>query len=223
MPDGERRELIRAAVRLPEDTPVRHAAAIPVRISSPDTRPFALCSAAGHPDDLPGALRQTVGGWGDRGVVPARTGTGAVPGACGSRSPIRAAGRRPPAPAARDRITPPGYPHLSPAGDLRRLNPGPPVHDGHVRSPAVPLRRPRVAVPRPGRAFSDTVRAVTVTGGGSHGPPPGRPSGRRPGTTAVPRRRGPLGRRSTNRPRSGAAATDRSAGCTSNSPAEGQW
>lgn len=57
------------------------------RISAPDTVPFALWPAAGHPDGLPEALWQTVGGWGDRdttcaiagGVVAARTGTGGLP------------------------------------------------------------------------------------------------------------------------------------------------
>ncbi|WP_377267198.1 ADP-ribosylglycohydrolase family protein [Peterkaempfera sp. SMS 1(5)a] len=90
LPDSEVRSLIRVAARFPVGTSVRHAAAVlgsGLRISAPDTVPFALWSAAGHLDDLPEALWQTVGGWGDRdttcaiaaGVVAARTGTGAVP------------------------------------------------------------------------------------------------------------------------------------------------
>jgi ADP-ribosylglycohydrolase len=78
------------AAALPPGTSVRHAASVlgsGVLISAPDTVPFALWSAAGHLDDLPEALWQTVAGWGDRdttcaisgGVVAARTGTGAVP------------------------------------------------------------------------------------------------------------------------------------------------
>lgn len=78
------------AAGFPARTSVRHAASVlgsGWRISAPDTVPFALWSAAGHLDDLPEALWQTVAGWGDRdttcaiagGVVAARTGTDAVP------------------------------------------------------------------------------------------------------------------------------------------------
>ncbi|CAM5661304.1 hydrolase [Streptomyces avidinii] len=81
---------LRVAAGFPAHTSVRHAASVlgsGWRISAPDTVPFALWSAAGHLDDLPEALWQTVAGWGDRdttcaiagGVVAARTGTGAVP------------------------------------------------------------------------------------------------------------------------------------------------
>ncbi|MFD8417351.1 ADP-ribosylglycohydrolase family protein [Streptomyces sp. NPDC059650] len=72
--------------------PVRHAASVlgsGYRMSAPDTVPFALWCAAGWMDDLPEALWQTVGGWGDRdttcaiagGVVAARTGTDGIPAA----------------------------------------------------------------------------------------------------------------------------------------------
>nr|WSX48192.1 ADP-ribosylglycohydrolase family protein [Streptomyces sp. NBC_00974] len=93
---------LRVAAGLPERTSVRHAASVlgsGWRISAPDTVPFALWSAAGHLDDLPEALWQTVAGWGDRdttcaiagGVVAARTGTAAVPPAwLAAREPIPA-------------------------------------------------------------------------------------------------------------------------------------
>lgn len=81
---------LRVAAGLPARTSVRRAASLlgsGWRISAPDTVPFALWCAAGHLDDLPEALWQTVRGWGDRdttcaiagGVVAARTGTGGVP------------------------------------------------------------------------------------------------------------------------------------------------
>lgn len=81
---------LRVAAGLPARTSVRRAASVlgsGWRISAPDTVPFALWCAAGHLDDLPEALWQTVRGWGDRdttcaiagGVVAARTGTGGVP------------------------------------------------------------------------------------------------------------------------------------------------
>ncbi|MGY4737980.1 ADP-ribosylglycohydrolase family protein [Streptomyces sp. ATMOS53] len=90
VPDSDVRSGLRVAANLPEHTSVRHAASVlgsGTLISAPDTVPFALWSAAGHLNDLPEALWQTVGGWGDRdttcaiagGVVAARTGTGAVP------------------------------------------------------------------------------------------------------------------------------------------------
>ncbi|MCD0483285.1 ADP-ribosylglycohydrolase family protein [Streptacidiphilus sp. ASG 303] len=90
LPDSDVRSLLLVAAGLPEGTSVRHAASVlgsGHRVSAPDTVPFALWSAAGHLDDLPEALWQTVGGWGDRdttcaiaaGVVAARTGTGGVP------------------------------------------------------------------------------------------------------------------------------------------------
>jgi ADP-ribosylglycohydrolase len=89
-PDSDVRSGLLVAATFPERTSVRHAASVlgsGVLISAPDTVPFALWSAAGHPDDLPEALWQTVAGWGDRdttcaiagGVVAARTGTGDVP------------------------------------------------------------------------------------------------------------------------------------------------
>ncbi|MFJ7270964.1 ADP-ribosylglycohydrolase family protein [Streptomyces sp. NPDC099050] len=90
VPDSEVGSGLRVAADLPAGTPVGRAASVlgsGWRISAPDTVPFALWSAAGHLDDLPEALWQTVGGWGDRdttcaiagGVVAARTGTGGVP------------------------------------------------------------------------------------------------------------------------------------------------
>ena len=90
LPDTDVRSGLLVAAGLPERTSVRHAASVlgsGALISAPDTVPFALWSAAGHLDDLPEALWQTVAGWGDRdttcaiagGVVAARTGTGAVP------------------------------------------------------------------------------------------------------------------------------------------------
>jgi ADP-ribosylglycohydrolase len=88
--DSDVRSGLLVAANLPERTSVRHAASVlgsGTLISAPDTVPFALWSAAGHLNDLPEALWQTVGGWGDRdttcaiagGVVAARTGTGSVP------------------------------------------------------------------------------------------------------------------------------------------------
>ncbi|MEV1068297.1 ADP-ribosylglycohydrolase family protein [Streptomyces sp. NPDC050263] len=90
--DGDVRSGLLVAAGLPERTSVRHAASVlgsGTLISAPDTVPFALWSAAGHLDDLPEALWQTVGGWGDRdttcaivgGVVAARTGAAGVPAA----------------------------------------------------------------------------------------------------------------------------------------------
>ncbi|MGW6706797.1 ADP-ribosylglycohydrolase family protein [Streptomyces sp. NPDC054956] len=90
VPDSDVRSGLRVAAGFSARTSVRHAASVlgsGWRISAPDTVPFALWSAAGHLDDLPEALWQTVAGWGDRdttcaiagGVVAARTGTGSVP------------------------------------------------------------------------------------------------------------------------------------------------
>ncbi|MGW0876244.1 ADP-ribosylglycohydrolase family protein [Streptomyces sp. NPDC002740] len=90
LPDSDVRSGLLVAAGFPERTSVRHAASVlgsGTLISAPDTVPFALWSAAGHLDDLPEALWQTVGGWGDRdttcavagGVVASRTGTRGVP------------------------------------------------------------------------------------------------------------------------------------------------
>ena len=90
VPDGDVRSRLLVAAGFSERTSVRHAASVlgsGTLISAPDTVPFALWSAAGHLDDLPEALWQTVAGWGDRdttcaiagGVVAARTGTGGIP------------------------------------------------------------------------------------------------------------------------------------------------
>nr|WP_251072094.1 ADP-ribosylglycohydrolase family protein [Streptomyces sp. ISL-43] len=89
VPESDVRSGLRVAAGFSARTSVRHAASVlgsGWRISAPDTVPFALWSAAGHLDDLPEALWQTVAGWGDRdttcaiagGVVAARTGTGGV-------------------------------------------------------------------------------------------------------------------------------------------------
>ncbi|WP_020125933.1 ADP-ribosylglycohydrolase family protein [Streptomyces sp. 303MFCol5.2] len=90
LPDSDVRSGLLVAAGLPERASVRHAASVlgsGTLISAPDTVPFALWSAAAHLDDLPEALWQTVGGWGDRdttcaiagGVVASRTGTAGVP------------------------------------------------------------------------------------------------------------------------------------------------
>ncbi|MEU1512570.1 ADP-ribosylglycohydrolase family protein [Streptomyces sp. NPDC005811] len=90
VPQSDVRSGLGVAAAFPDRTSVRHAASVlgtGTLLSAQDTVPFALWSAAGHLDDLPEALWQTVGGWGDRdttcaiagGVVAARTGTGAVP------------------------------------------------------------------------------------------------------------------------------------------------
>ncbi|MFJ9691044.1 ADP-ribosylglycohydrolase family protein [Kitasatospora sp. NPDC101183] len=90
LPEGDVRSGLRIAARLPAHTSVRHAATVlgsGLRLSAPDTVPFALWSAAGHPDSLPEALWHTLEGGGDKdttcaisgGVVAARTGTAGVP------------------------------------------------------------------------------------------------------------------------------------------------
>ena len=90
VPQSDVRSGLLVAASLPGHSSVRHAASVlgsGTLVSAPDTVPFALWSAAGHPDDLVEALWQTVAGWGDRdttcamagGVVAARTGTGGVP------------------------------------------------------------------------------------------------------------------------------------------------
>ncbi|MEU2288746.1 ADP-ribosylglycohydrolase family protein [Streptomyces sp. NPDC013178] len=92
LPDTDVRSGLLTAASFPERTSVRHAASVlgsGTLISAQDTIPFALWSAAGHLDDLPEALWQTVAAWGDRdttcaiagGVVAARTGTNGVPAA----------------------------------------------------------------------------------------------------------------------------------------------
>lgn len=90
VPDSDVRSRLLVAAGFSPRTSVRHAASVlgsGTLISAPDTVPYALWSAAGHPDDLSETLWQTVAGWGDRdttcaiagGVVAARTGTGALP------------------------------------------------------------------------------------------------------------------------------------------------
>ncbi|MFJ5229573.1 ADP-ribosylglycohydrolase family protein [Kitasatospora sp. NPDC088391] len=90
LPDSDVRSGLRVAARLPAGTSVRHAATVlgsGYQVSAQDTVPFALWSAAGHPDDLVEALWQTLLGWGDMdttcaiaaGVVAARTGLAGVP------------------------------------------------------------------------------------------------------------------------------------------------
>ncbi|MFC4501382.1 MULTISPECIES: ADP-ribosylglycohydrolase family protein [Streptomyces] len=90
VPESDVRSGLLRAAGFPARTSVRHAASVlgsGTLLSAQDTVPFALWSAAGHLDDLPEALWQTVGGWGDRdttcaiagGVVAARTGVAGVP------------------------------------------------------------------------------------------------------------------------------------------------
>ncbi|MEU0933292.1 ADP-ribosylglycohydrolase family protein [Embleya sp. NPDC005971] len=75
---------LRTASRLPPGSSVRHAVSVlgnGSRISAPDTVPFALWTAAHHPDSLHDALWETARGLGDvdttcaitAGVVAART------------------------------------------------------------------------------------------------------------------------------------------------------
>ncbi|OPC81341.1 hydrolase [Embleya scabrispora] len=81
---------LRAASRLPAHSSVRHAVSVlgnGSRISAPDTVPFALWTAAHHPDSLTEALWHTATGGGDidttcaitAGVVASRTGTTDIP------------------------------------------------------------------------------------------------------------------------------------------------
>jgi ADP-ribosylglycohydrolase len=92
VPESDVRSGLLVAANFSQRTSVRHAASVlgsGTLISAPDTVPFSLWSAAGHLDDLPEALWQTVAGWGDRdttcaivgGVVAARTGTDGIPAA----------------------------------------------------------------------------------------------------------------------------------------------
>ncbi len=82
---------IRNAARLPEGTSVRHAVSVlgnGLRISAPDTVPFALWTSAWHLDALDDALWETAKGMGDvdttcaitAGIVAARTGLAGVHG-----------------------------------------------------------------------------------------------------------------------------------------------
>ncbi|UGQ14509.1 ADP-ribosylglycohydrolase family protein [Yinghuangia sp. ASG 101] len=91
-PHGEVRGNLRAAARFADGTTWRHAAEVlgtGLRMSCPDTVPFALWTAAHHPDDLVEALWTTANGLGDvdttcaitGGVVAARTGLDGVPAA----------------------------------------------------------------------------------------------------------------------------------------------
>ncbi|MFF0387704.1 ADP-ribosylglycohydrolase family protein [Kitasatospora sp. NPDC004615] len=92
LPESDVRSGLRIAARLPAETSIRHAAVVLGSghlVSAQDTVPFALWSAAGHPDDLVETLWHTVAGWGDMdttcaiaaGVVAARTGLSGVPAA----------------------------------------------------------------------------------------------------------------------------------------------
>lgn len=89
-PHGEVRGGLRAAAGFRPGTTWRHAAEVlgtGRRLSCPDTVPFALWTAAHHPDDLVEALWTTANGLGDidttcaitGGVVAARTGLDNVP------------------------------------------------------------------------------------------------------------------------------------------------
>ncbi|KDN81894.1 ADP-ribosylglycohydrolase family protein [Kitasatospora cheerisanensis] len=102
LPESEVRSGLRIAAALPPGTSVRHASVVlgsGFGVSAQDTVPFALWSAAGHPDDLAEALWQTLTGWGDMdttcaiaaGVVAARTGLAGVPaGWSAAREPLPA-------------------------------------------------------------------------------------------------------------------------------------
>ncbi|MGC0422576.1 ADP-ribosylglycohydrolase family protein [Embleya sp. AB8] len=81
---------LRTAARLPADSSVRNAVSMlgnGSRISAPDTVPFALWTAAHHPDALDDALWETASGMGDvdttcaitAGVVASRRGLTDVP------------------------------------------------------------------------------------------------------------------------------------------------
>jgi ADP-ribosylglycohydrolase len=89
-PGGAVRDGLLEAARLPPGTAPGHAAEAlgsGERISAADTVPFAVWSAAQHPDDLTEALWRTAEGFGDvdttcavvGGIVAARTGVGDAP------------------------------------------------------------------------------------------------------------------------------------------------
>ncbi len=89
-PDGETRSGLEQARTLPPDLPVKVAAGVlgcGMRITAPDTVPFALWCAARHLDDYEEALWATVSGLGDRdttcaivgGVVALAAGRDAIP------------------------------------------------------------------------------------------------------------------------------------------------
>jgi ADP-ribosylglycohydrolase len=89
-PEGPVRDGIAKAASLPAGTPAWKAAdrlGNGQRVRASDTVPFALWSAAHHPDDLPGALWTTAEGLGDvdttcaitAGVVAARSGLAGIP------------------------------------------------------------------------------------------------------------------------------------------------
>ncbi|WP_327177965.1 ADP-ribosylglycohydrolase family protein [Streptomyces sp. NBC_01335] len=91
-PEGLVRDGLRRAAELPFTTEPWRAADVlgnGQRIRADDTVPFALWTAARHPDDLEAALWSTAEGFGDvdttcaiaGGVVGAATGTGRVPAA----------------------------------------------------------------------------------------------------------------------------------------------
>ncbi|MFI1993901.1 ADP-ribosylglycohydrolase family protein [Actinoplanes sp. NPDC020271] len=90
-PAGQVRDGLRAAAEFPGGAdPVVVAAAVGsgLRISAPDTVPYALWCAARHPNDLVATLWTTASAGGDvdttcavaGGVVGARTGLSGVPG-----------------------------------------------------------------------------------------------------------------------------------------------
>jgi ADP-ribosylglycohydrolase len=89
-PGGEVRDGLLKAAQLPPGTTAARAAEVlgsGEKISAADTVPFALWSAAQHPDDLTEALWHTAEGFGDvdttcavvGGIVAARTGVGGAP------------------------------------------------------------------------------------------------------------------------------------------------
>src|SRR5262249_29035558 len=89
-PEGETWEGLARALDLPPELPVQTVAGLlgsGMRVTAPDTVPFALWCAAHHLDDYAEALWATVSGLGDRdttcaivgGIVALATGRGAIP------------------------------------------------------------------------------------------------------------------------------------------------
>jgi len=99
-PESDVASGVRAAARLPGEASVPHAVSVlgnGLRISAPDTVPFALWTAARHLDALDDALWETARGMGDvdttcaitGGVVAARTGVDGVHGTwLAAREPV---------------------------------------------------------------------------------------------------------------------------------------
>ena len=76
-PEGETREVLRKAGRIPLDSAVSEAARLlgtGYRMISSDTVPFALWCASRHLDDFEAAMWSTVSGLGDRDTTCAIVG-----------------------------------------------------------------------------------------------------------------------------------------------------